>query len=190
MTPWRYSSSSIYHASRRSTRSKSGIGNRAASIECVTHSGLGPLTRIDAQTAIPFLVGTKVRYNASVDVAGVESFAQFDAFCNFAQDEQDEITRQAKRFSKAMRAPLIYCSCSHSINVQKVRLRPLFSAAMMPSSTQIFKIVLSKVRWFAYSVDCRGFAAAQAFDLKCTIQEITEPGEPLLMCAHRFHYRV
>lgn len=36
---------------------------------------------------------------------------------------------QAKRFSKAMKAPLIFCSTSHSINVQK-----------------IFKIVLSKVR--------------------------------------------
>lgn len=38
-------------------------------------------------------------------------------------------SKQAKRFSKAMKAPLIFCSTSHSINVQK-----------------IFKIVLSKVR--------------------------------------------
>ncbi|BGP57838.1 Ras GTPase tem1 [Rhodotorula sphaerocarpa] len=82
------------------------------------------------QTAIPFLVGTK-----------------FDHFTTFSQDEQEEITRQAKRFSKAMKAPLIFCSTSHSINVQK-----------------IFKIVLSK-----------------AFDLKCTIPEITEVGEPLLI---------
>lgn len=46
-----------------------------------------------------------------------------------------------------MKAPLIFCSTSHSINVQK-----------------IFKIVLSK-----------------AFDLKCTIPEILEAGEPLLI---------
>ncbi|BGP19616.1 hypothetical protein JCM10213_008318 [Rhodosporidiobolus nylandii] len=82
------------------------------------------------KTAIPFLVGTK-----------------YDHFNTFSQDEQEEITRQAKRFSKAMKAPLIFCSTSHSINVQK-----------------IFKIVLSK-----------------AFDLKCTIPEIKEVGEPLLI---------
>ncbi|CEQ40931.1 SPOSA6832_02588, partial [Sporobolomyces salmonicolor] len=82
------------------------------------------------KTAIPFLVGTK-----------------YDHFNTFSADEQEEITRQAKRFSRAMKAPLIFCSTSHSINVQK-----------------IFKIVLSK-----------------AFDLKCTIPEITEVGEPLLL---------
>ncbi|GAA5973049.1 hypothetical protein JCM11641_000384 [Rhodosporidiobolus odoratus] len=82
------------------------------------------------KTAIPFLVGTK-----------------YDHFNTFSQDEQEEITRQAKRFSKAMKAPLIFCSTSHSINVQK-----------------IFKIVLSK-----------------AFDLKCTIPEIKDVGEPLLI---------
>ncbi|KAG0663373.1 septum-promoting GTP-binding protein 1 [Rhodotorula mucilaginosa] len=82
------------------------------------------------KTAIPFLVGTK-----------------YDQFVGFSHDEQEEITRQAKRFSKAMKAPLIFCSTSHSINVQK-----------------IFKVVLSK-----------------AFDLKCTIPEITETGEPLLI---------
>ncbi|SCV69356.1 BQ2448_2376 [Microbotryum intermedium] len=96
------------------------------------------------KTAIPFLVGTK-----------------YDHFNTFSQDEQEEITRQvhqalwihanlcqqARRFSRAMKAPLIFCSTSHSINVQK-----------------IFKIVLSK-----------------AFDLKCTIPEITEVGEPLLI---------
>ncbi|GAA6016123.1 hypothetical protein JCM11491_000675 [Sporobolomyces phaffii] len=82
------------------------------------------------KTAIPFLVGTK-----------------YDHFNTFSADEQEEITRQAKRFSRAMKAPLIFCSTSHSINVQK-----------------IFKIVLSK-----------------AFDLKCTIPEIVEIGEPLLL---------
>jgi GTP-binding protein of the ras superfamily involved in termination of M-phase len=46
-----------------------------------------------------------------------------------------------------MKAPLAFCSASHSINVQK-----------------IFKIVLAKV-----------------FDLKSTVTEITNIGEPLLL---------
>lgn len=82
------------------------------------------------QTAIPFLVGTK-----------------FDLFANLPEEDQEEISRQAKRFAKAMKASLIFCSTSHSINVQK-----------------IFKIVLSK-----------------AFDLKLTLPEITNTGEPLMI---------
>lgn len=39
-----------------------------------------------------------------------------------------DITKNARKFAKAMKAPLIFCSAQHSINVQK-----------------IFKIVLSKV---------------------------------------------
>nr|POF18601.1 septum-promoting gtp-binding protein 1 [Quercus suber] len=62
------------------------------------------------KTAIPFLVGTK-----------------YDHFVNFPREEQEEISTQAKRFAKAMKASLIFSSTSHSINVQK-----------------IFKIVLSK----------------------------------------------
>jgi len=82
------------------------------------------------KTAIPFLVGTK-----------------YDHFVNFPREEQEEISLQAKRFAKAMKASLIFSSTSHSINVQK-----------------IFKIVLSK-----------------AFDLRCTIPEIENVGEPLLL---------
>ncbi|KAI9749369.1 MAG: Scaffold-type E3 ligase [Chaenotheca gracillima] len=82
------------------------------------------------KTAIPFLVGTK-----------------YDHFVNFPREDQEEISSQARRFAKAMRASLIFSSTSHSINVQK-----------------IFKIVLSK-----------------AFDLKCTIPEIENVGEPLLL---------
>ncbi|OJD18266.1 septum-promoting GTP-binding protein 1 [Emergomyces pasteurianus Ep9510] len=82
------------------------------------------------KTAIPFLIGTK-----------------YDHFVNFPREDQEEISIQAKRFAKAMRASLIFSSTSHSINVQK-----------------IFKIVLSK-----------------AFDLKCTIPEIENVGEPLLL---------
>ncbi|CBX96729.1 hypothetical protein IAQ61_005408 [Plenodomus lingam] len=79
------------------------------------------------KTAIPFLVGTK-----------------YDHFVNFPRDEQEEISNQARRFARAMKASLIFSSTSHSIN--------------------IFKIVLSK-----------------AFDLKCTIPEIENVGEPLLL---------
>ncbi|KAL2819730.1 P-loop containing nucleoside triphosphate hydrolase protein [Aspergillus granulosus] len=82
------------------------------------------------KTAIPFLVGTK-----------------YDHFVNFPREDQEEISIQAKRFAKAMKASLIFSSTSHSINVQK-----------------IFKIVLAK-----------------AFDLKCTILEIENIGEPLLL---------
>ncbi|KAJ3820857.1 small GTPase [Lentinula raphanica] len=68
------------------------------------------------QTAIPFLIGTK-----------------FDQFATFPRDEQEEITKQAKRFARAMHASLIFCSTSASINVQK-----------------IFKIVLAK----AFDLKC------------------------------------
>ncbi|CAI2162157.1 13804_t:CDS:2 [Funneliformis geosporum] len=68
------------------------------------------------KTAIPFLVGTK-----------------YDQFVNFSNEEKEEITKQARRFARAMKAPLIFCSTLHSINVQK-----------------IFKIVLSK----AFDLKC------------------------------------
>lgn len=42
------------------------------------------------KTAIPVLIGTK-----------------YDQFASFPRGEQEEITRQAKRFSKAMHAPLV-----------------------------------------------------------------------------------
>lgn len=76
---------------------------------------------------------------------------------------------QARRFAKAMRAALIFSSTSHSINVQKVdpaRPMPLLRCppVMLTDPAQIFKIVLSK-----------------AFDLKCTIPEIENVGEPLLL---------
>lgn len=62
------------------------------------------------KTAIPFLIGTK-----------------YDEFIDLLPQDQLEITHQAKKFGKAMRLPVIFCSTSHSINVQK-----------------IFKIILSK----------------------------------------------
>lgn len=65
-----------------------------------------------------------------------------------------------------MRAALIFSSTSHSINVQKVSTIPplFFWKAVADKAPQIFKIVLSK-----------------AFDLKCTIPEIENVGEPLLL---------
>jgi GTP-binding protein of the ras superfamily involved in termination of M-phase len=64
-----------------------------------------------------------------------------------------------------MKASLIFSSTSHSINVQKVGsyiTNPVINLTIFP--LQIFKIVLSK-----------------AFDLKCTIPEIENIGEPLLL---------
>ncbi|TID16240.1 hypothetical protein CANINC_004239 [Pichia inconspicua] len=63
------------------------------------------------RTAIPFLIGTK-----------------YDLFIELSDEEQEEITRQAKKYAKAMNAPLIFTSTSTSINVKK-----------------IFKIIISKV---------------------------------------------
>lgn len=63
------------------------------------------------KTAIPFLVGTK-----------------YDLFVDLPPKEQEEITEQARRYAQVMKAPLVFISASHSINIQK-----------------LFKIVLSKV---------------------------------------------
>jgi GTP-binding protein of the ras superfamily involved in termination of M-phase len=66
-----------------------------------------------------------------------------------------------------MKASLIFSSTSHSINVQKVSYTKCFSAHCLITCAnfpQIFKIVLAK-----------------AFDLKCTIPEIENVGEPLLL---------
>ncbi|KAI8146134.1 putative TEM1-GTP-binding protein of the ras superfamily [Fennellomyces sp. T-0311] len=79
--------------------------------------------------AIPLLVGTK-----------------YDEFVHLSDADHEEVTRQARKYARAMKAPLIFCSTAHSINVQK-----------------IYKIVLAK-----------------AFDLKCTIPEISEIGAPIV----------
>lgn len=68
------------------------------------------------KTAIPFLIGTK-----------------YDWFATCPKEEQEEVTKQARKFARAMKAPLIFCSTSHSINIQK-----------------IFKIVLSR----GFQIDC------------------------------------
>ncbi|CAO3644584.1 unnamed protein product [Mucor fragilis] len=63
------------------------------------------------KSAVPLLVGTK-----------------YDEFVNLSDADQEEITRQARKYAKVMKAPLVFCSTAESINVQK-----------------IYKIVLAKV---------------------------------------------
>ncbi|CUS20182.1 LAQU0S01e00848g1_1 [Lachancea quebecensis] len=63
------------------------------------------------EQAVPLLVGTK-----------------YDLFVNLDPDYQAQISKQSMRYAQAMDAPLIFCSTSHSINVQK-----------------IFKIVIAKL---------------------------------------------
>eukprot|EP01098_Paradermamoeba_levis_P014116 TRINITY_DN6634_c0_g1_i1.p1 TRINITY_DN6634_c0_g1~~TRINITY_DN6634_c0_g1_i1.p1 ORF type:complete len:229 (-),score=56.89 TRINITY_DN6634_c0_g1_i1:59-685(-) len=53
--------------------------------------------------AIAILVGTK-----------------YDLFASLPPEEQQEITELARRYAKAMKAPLIFSSASCSINVQKI----------------------------------------------------------------------
>lgn len=55
------------------------------------------------KTAVPLLVGTK-----------------FDLFYEMSDDEQSEISEQAKKYAKAMRAPLVFCSTSQGINIAKI----------------------------------------------------------------------
>jgi GTP-binding protein of the ras superfamily involved in termination of M-phase len=66
---------------------------------------------LSLKTAQAFLVGTK-----------------FDIFSSSPPEEVEEMDKLARKYSKAMKAPLIFSSASHSINVQK-----------------IFKIVLARV---------------------------------------------
>ncbi|CAN0169706.1 unnamed protein product, partial [Scytosiphon promiscuus] len=63
------------------------------------------------RNAYAFLVGTK-----------------YDLYTSMPAEEQRDIDKQARKFAKAMHAPLIFTSASHSINVQKM-----------------FKVVLSRV---------------------------------------------
>lgn len=55
-------------------------------------------------TAIPILVGTKFDL----------MYSSMDAL------EQQEVVTQARKYAKAMKAPLIFCSSSHGINVLKL----------------------------------------------------------------------
>lgn len=56
------------------------------------------------RTALPMLVGTK-----------------FDMFYeNMSAEEQASTVKQARKYSKAMKAPLIFCSSARSINIAKL----------------------------------------------------------------------
>lgn len=55
------------------------------------------------KTAVPLLVGTK-----------------FDLFYEMSDEEQIEITEQAKKYARAIKAPLIFCSTSQGINIAKI----------------------------------------------------------------------
>ncbi|SCU97767.1 LAFA_0G13146g1_1 [Lachancea sp. 'fantastica'] len=55
------------------------------------------------ERAVPLLVGTK-----------------YDLFVNLDPDLQAQISKQSMRYAQAMDAPLVFCSTSHSINVQKI----------------------------------------------------------------------
>lgn len=76
-----------------------------------TLNSLTNYLKLSLQTAHAFLVGTK-----------------YDIFTTLPPEEQEETDKLARKYAKAMKAPLIFTSASHSINVQKM-----------------FKIVLSKV---------------------------------------------
>ncbi|KAI9266821.1 small GTPase [Phascolomyces articulosus] len=54
-------------------------------------------------SAVPLLVGTK-----------------YDEFVHLSDNYHEEVTRQARKYARAMKAPLIFCSTAHSINVQKI----------------------------------------------------------------------
>jgi Gtp-binding protein of the ras superfamily involved in termination of M-phase len=54
-------------------------------------------------TALAFLVGTK-----------------YDLFYALDEPERVETLALARKYAKAMKAPLVFCSASHGINVQKL----------------------------------------------------------------------
>merc|ERR1712224_593119 len=67
--------------------------------------------RAENKHAVTFLIGAK-----------------WDLYDVLPDKEKEEITKQARKFAKAMKAPLIYCSAQEAINVKK-----------------IFQIIISKV---------------------------------------------
>lgn len=69
-----------------------------------------------------------------------------------------------------MKAPLIFCSTSHAINVQKI-----FKASLALGSSADTAGTLTMVLLRAQII------LSKAFDLKCTIPEIKGVGEPLLI---------
>ena len=67
--------------------------------------------RKENKKAMAFLIGTK-----------------YDKFVELSQEEQEDITTQARKYAEKMKSPLIYCSAQAGVNVKK-----------------LFKLVLAKV---------------------------------------------
>jgi len=59
--------------------------------------------RTENRYAVPFLIGTK-----------------FDLFAKRDLNYKKDMAAQARKFSKAMKAPMIFCSSSHSINIKVI----------------------------------------------------------------------
>ncbi len=55
------------------------------------------------KSALPFLVGTK-----------------YDAFTALDASAQAAVTDQARKYAKAMRAPLVFCSSSHGVSINRL----------------------------------------------------------------------
>lgn len=64
------------------------------------------------KNAVPILVGTK-----------------FDLLIQSEQENIDSITKQAKKFAKAMKAPLIFVSAKESININKLFKGKFFASS-------------------------------------------------------------
>lgn len=104
------------------------------------------------QSAIPLLVGTK-----------------FDLFLGLPDADKADILKQARRFAHAMKAALVFCSASHSINIQK-----------------LFSLIISKG---AHLFACSNFSLLQlicilycfpVFNIACTVPQLTKLGEPII----------
>ena len=89
--------------------------------------------------AKPFLVGCK-----------------FDLFDKKKDRFKAEITEKARVFSNAMKAPLIYCSSSHSINIKTIFqliLASLFDLRLkVPEALVFFLGIFNKIYPFARNI--------------------------------------
>lgn len=82
------------------------VRRRAADCCTLSHAPVFPIAvqvRGHNATALAFLVGTK-----------------YDLFYALEEGERAETLALARKYAKAMKAPLVFCSASHGINVQKL----------------------------------------------------------------------
>jgi GTP-binding protein of the ras superfamily involved in termination of M-phase len=97
------------------------------------------------KVAIPILVGTK-----------------FDLLAQSDQETVDSITKSAKKFAKAMKAPLVFVSAKEAINVNKL-FKGMASFEGF-DCIDIFLVIIAKV-----------------FDTECGVEELTNAGEPIIL---------